>query len=424
MKYFGLLTGLLLFSCSVLAQPALSLEELYSLAMTHYPTARQSSLLKDRSDLEISVLQNGKLPKIDLNSQITYQSEVINFPVAPNSAAKSQNKDQYRASLDINQLIFNGGTIDANSDLKRAELQVAQQQVAVNLYQLKSRINQYYFSVLLLQEQQDLLNSKDQQLQSRIKEVKTGIRYGAVLPASEDVLEAERLNIRQQLSQLKFEREKAINNLSSLVNKVIPADVKLSRPQPPLPAAGAFERPEVRLFDLRKTEVEFSKTAIAKSARPRLYSFAQAGFGNPGLNILDNSFHDFYIIGLKATWNVFDWGNLRAKQKALSLTQDIIETEKATFRLNNNTQLKDAEEEIAKLQELLKADREIILLREKVLKSTASQLKNGVITSSQFLTEFNHLYESKVNRQLHELQADLARANYNVLKGEPQKTSR
>jgi hypothetical protein len=54
------------------------------------------------------------------------------------------------------------------------------------------RINQLYFSTFLLQERHAILMTK-QELESKIKEVKSGIKFGAILPRSE-VLEAEKLN--------------------------------------------------------------------------------------------------------------------------------------------------------------------------------------------------------------------------------------
>ncbi|MCJ7756570.1 MAG: TolC family protein, partial [Gillisia sp.] len=251
MKNFGIII-LLLLSFSVKAQQILTLEECYSLVNENYPLARQTDLLKNKTDLEISVLEKGKLPKVDLNAQATYQSDVIEFPFQlPNSTVEPLNKDQYRATLDVNQLIYNGGSIDAGSKLKMAELEAQKQMVAVNLYQLKNRINQSYFSVLLLQEQKNLLVLKQGQLQSQIDEVKAGVKFGAILPASENVLEAENLKVSQQLFQVNFDRKKAINNLSALINNEISQDVILSKPEFPFLFTGNFSRPELQYFDLQ-----------------------------------------------------------------------------------------------------------------------------------------------------------------------------
>ena len=151
------------------AQQTLTLQECYLLAEKNYPLAKQTVLLEEKTQSEIAILEKGKLPKLDFNAQATYQSDVIEFPFQiPNSTVEPPNKDQYRTTLDANQLIYNGGNIAANTKLKTAELAAQQQQVAVNLYTLKNRINQNYFSVLLFQEQEKLLLSTMEVLDARL----------------------------------------------------------------------------------------------------------------------------------------------------------------------------------------------------------------------------------------------------------------
>ena len=92
MKNLSIIIFFLLISSAAKAQETLSLEECYSLASSSYPIARQTGLLQNRSDLEIVVAEKGRLPRVDLNAQASYQSEVIEFPL-PNSAIAPLNKD-------------------------------------------------------------------------------------------------------------------------------------------------------------------------------------------------------------------------------------------------------------------------------------------------------------------------------------------
>ncbi|MCG2419123.1 TolC family protein [Aequorivita sp. F47161] len=400
------------------AQRVLTLDECYSLAEKNYPLAKQTALLEEKTQTEIKILEKEKLPKLDLNAQATYQSDVIEFPLQiPNSTVEPPNKDQYRATIDANQLIYNGGKIAANTRLKTAELATQQQQVAVNLYTLKSRINQNYFSVLLFQEQAKLLLSKMEELDARLKEVNTGVKYGAVLPASEQVLKAEQLKLEQQISQVNFDRKKALNNLASLLSQNLDTATTLTNPDILVAPEIESQRPELELFDLQETQLETSKEVISKSNFPKLLGFAQAGYGNPGLNMLDNSFQDFYLVGVKLNWNIFDWGKTKEKKQAVDISKEIVTSEKETFLLNNQMQQEEAENDIDKYEEMLQKDAEIIALREMVLQATTSQLQHGVITSSEYITELNNLYEAKIDEQLHKIQLSLSKANYKVIKG-------
>lgn len=399
------------------AQQKITLEDCYTLANKNYPLTQQANWLQQKNALETEALQKGKLPKIDLNAQATYQSEVTQIPVAmPN--VTPLDKDQYRATLDINQLLYNGGLIDANTKIKEAQTKTQQQQVAVNLYQLKAKINQLYFSALLLQEQKVLLASKQEELFSKIKEVKTGVQFGAILPASEKVLEAENLKIKQQLTEIQFNKKRILENLATLTVSPIEENILLANPNNSVDFTTPTNRPELQLFDFQNEQIELSKTIISKNQLPKVNAFAQAGYGNPGLNMLDNSFQPFYMMGVKANWNVFDWNKAKTDKEALSISKNIVQTEKETFLLQTQMQIQEMENEIQKLEAMMATDTEIITLRESVLQASAAQMKNGVITSSEYVTELTRLYEAKTNLKTHQLQLGLAKANYRVIKGQ------
>lgn len=415
-KRIGLI--ILLIPAFLFAQQQLTLEDSYILAIENHPIKAQNDWLKEKSDEEISILEFGKLPKLDLNAQAIYQSEVIHFPGdLPNMSIEYPNKDQYRASLDATQMIYNGNNIKAQKKLKEAELQTNHQKVEVNLYDLKYRVNQYYFNVLLLQEQNQLLSLKREQIEERLKEVKASVNYGATLESSEKVLEAELLKLEQDQTQVQADHKKALNQLSMLLHIELQDDLVLETPNLIISNSKENKHPELKLFELQESQLEASKGVVSKEILPALSGFAQVGYGNPGLNMLDNSFQDFYRIGVKLNWNVFDWGQNRKKKRIIEYNKKLISTERENFLLNNNIKENEAYGDINKFQNLLEKDDRIINLREEVLEVSSSQLSNGVIRPSEYITELNDLFEAKIDKKLHEIQLNLAKANYQVIVG-------
>ena len=398
------------------AQQIITIENCYALAIKNYPLAKQTELLAQKSAFETASLHTAKLPKIDLNAQTTYQSDVTGLPI-PLPNVTPLNKDQYRATLDVNQLIYNGGLIDSNVKLKEIQTQTQQQQLAVNLYSIKTRINQLYFSILLAQERQLILTSKQEQLLSKIKEVKSGVKFGVLLPTSEHVLEAENLKIKQQLRENELDKIRLLSNLSGLIFTPLDDKTILEKPVVSVSKDATILRPEIQLFDLQNQQIVSSKEIATKNKLPKINAFGTAGYGNPGLNMLNNSFQTFYMVGLKANWNVWDWDKTKKDNASLSVSESIIATEKETFLLNTHLQLQEIQIEIDKLNEAIQTDQEITNLRESVAKSSDAQLKNGVITSSDYLVEFSNLYESKINQKTHQIQLALAKANYQLIKG-------
>ena len=400
------------------AQQQLSLKESYNYALKNNPLRNQADWLKEKSDAEISILEKGKLPKLDVNAQATYQSDVVHFPGSiPNMSIVPPNKDQYRATVDVSQLIYKGGAIQAQTKLKEAELQTLQQQVEVGLYGLKYQVNQYYFNVLLKQEQAKLLELKKQQLQERLNEVKAAVKYGAALTSSEKILEAELLKLSQEQTQVDADRKKALEQLSQLLHLDVTKDLVLENPNLTVYKNEENLRPELKLFALQENQLTVSEAAIAKEVFPIVSGFAQAGYGNPGLNMLDNSFQDFYIVGIRLNWNIFDWGQNKQKKNIIRYNKEIVSTERENFLLQTVINEQAAYNDIIKYEGLLQKDDEIINLREEVLTSVTSQLKNGTIRSSEYIIELNNLFEAKIDKQLHEIQLSLSKANYNVIVG-------
>lgn len=408
---------MLLIAIPITAQQAITLEECYSLVKVNYPLAKQNDFLNSQNKLDKEVILNKKLPTFDVAAQATYQSDVIEIAI-PNVNVNPLNKDQYRATLLVNQLIYNGGATKASLLEKSSELKTKQKQIEVSLYQLKLRVNQLYFSVLLSQESNLLLNAKENQLVAKLKEVQSGVKYGELLPASDKILEAELLKVKQQIQEVKSNKITLKETLFSLISTSLDSSVNLKNPLVETHWDTYVTRPELELFQFKKEEIESSETLLSKKNAPKLNGFAQGGYGNPGLNMLDNSFQPFYTVGVKLNWNVFDWNSNKKQRESLTINKDIIDIEEAVFKLNTNIELNKQRKEIEKTVAFIDSDLEIIKLRKEVLQIANSQLKNGVITSSAYITELTNLYEDENTLVRHNIQLQLAKANYNVIKGQ------
>ena len=409
---------LFLFSITIFSQEKLNLEECYTLVNKNYPLAKKQDLLTKQNELDLAVIKTEKLPTLDFSAQETYQSDVIKLPIAiPGVTIESPNKDQYKATVSVSQLIYSRGLINANLEAKSAHLKTQQKQVEVNLYQLKEQVNQLYFSILLLQEKKVLLVAKKTQLETTLKEVKAGVKYGMLLPASDSVLEAELLKIAQQFTEIDLNKISLVETFSILIGRPISTKIHLENPIISNNLETELRRPELDLFQLQKTQIEASEQLLAKKNSPKLMGFATGGYGNPGLNMLDNSFQSYYITGLKINWNIFDWNANKTARKSLKINKEITDNQQEVFTLNTNIELNQQLTEINKISSFIASDKTIVELRKQILKSAKSQLKNGVITSSAYITELTNLFEAENNLNTHKIQLLLAKANFKTTKG-------
>jgi hypothetical protein len=68
-----------------------------------------------------------------------------------NVTVNPANKDQYKATLDFNQLLYNGGLIDANTKIKEAQTKTAAT-ARSEFISTENENKSAVFSILLLQE--------------------------------------------------------------------------------------------------------------------------------------------------------------------------------------------------------------------------------------------------------------------------------
>ncbi len=413
----NLLLGLLVIAQHLgFAQEEMSLDECYVLLENNYPLAKQQNLLKAQNELDLYVVNTQRLPQLNLEAQATYQSDVVSIPI-PNTGIEAINNDQYKATFTVNQLIYGAGIVKASSQSVRAGFKSQQKQLEVNIYQLKQEINQLYFSILLVQEKIKLFESKQRALETKWVEAKSAVENGAVIPGSQKLIELELLKLKQRQIQLKENKSKETATLCTLLGIKTNKYLKLKKPILSSRIDSTLSRPELELFQLKQNQVESTERLISKSTKPKLAAFATGGYGNPGLNFLDNSFQPYYILGVKLKWTVFDWNSNKKTRESLLMKKEIIENEKETFELQTRIKLEGQISEIEKFTAFIQSDKDIIKLREELVKTYESQYKNGLITLGTVLGELTNLYEDKSNLRTHEIELLLFQANYNITKG-------
>lgn len=412
MKNIVLLIAIL-FASNLFGQAVLSLDDCYNLLDKNYPLAQQKALLEKQNKIDLEVINKAYLPQFEVSVKATYQSDVTAVPIhIPGVNIPIPNKDQYRATLTANQLIYQGGLIETQTKAKILESEIKQSAVTISLYNLKQKVNLLYFSTLLQDEKKALILDKQKQLDSRLGEANSAVKNGVALASTSALLEAESLNVTQQLFEIKSTKSALLQTLSKLIGTTILPETIFEHPQISYQESDTLNRPELTYFNLQKKQISEQSNLLEKINYPRISAFAQGGYGNPGLNVFDTNFAGFYMVGVQLNWTVFDWQKNKKQRESLQINQQLIDTQQSTFKLNTNLETLNQLAEINTLTLLLKTNNQIISLREQVLKTAESQLKNGVITSSDYLTELTRLYEAKTNLKTNQIQLSWATINY------------
>src|SRR5690606_1757805 len=117
MRFAILIMLLLSATDDVVSQDKLTLERCYQLAEENYPMVRQRDLIAATRSYSVANVMTGKLPRISIGAQATYQSEVTQIPVEM-PGIEPLAKDQYRVFGEVTQTVFDGGTTAARKQLE------------------------------------------------------------------------------------------------------------------------------------------------------------------------------------------------------------------------------------------------------------------------------------------------------------------
>ena len=398
---------------------SLNLQKAYELALQNYPLIKQRDLIKQSKDITVDNLSKGFLPQINLSGQASYQSAVtgVNIPI-PGISFALVNKDQYKFLADINQLIYDGGIIKEQKKFQQLNQEAEQQKVEVELYKLKERINQLFLGVLFLDEQLKQVDLIKADLNAGAKKVEAQVNNGVAFKSNLNVLKAEMLKADQRAIELKATRKGLTDVLGLFINQSLQENIQLEKPVvESVVVISEIQRPELKLFSTQERLIGGQLKLIDSRNKPKASMFMQGGYGKPGLNLLKNEFAFFYSTGLRLNWN---FGGLYTKQnekKLVEINQQSVNVQKDVFLLNTNTQLKQQQSEIEKLQQLIATDKEIIDLRIKVKDAAKAQLENGVITANDYLREVNAEDQSRQSLITHQVQLLQAKINYQTISG-------
>lgn len=386
----------------------------YKRALATYPLTRQAELYNRIHELQINTLKAGNLPQVTLNGQASYQSDVTELPIhLPNISIPTMDPDMYKATLDFSQVIYSGGSFERQTEVEDINLKLNQQNLETELYKLKERINQYFISILLLEEGNKLNNLLRDDLSAKLSRLESGVRNGTTLQSNADIIRAEIIKTDQRLIESRFNREAAIKMLSELISDTLSVNSVFELPDP-VANTSLFSnnRPEYQIFNMQLSRFDIQKKLVDTRLRPKIAGFATLGYGRPGLNALLNEFDSYYIFGARLTWNIWNWNQTRNDRNVLDLQAGITQTQKETFDKNVSVTVQQYIADINKFEQLIKADLQIISLRESITKSASSQLDNGVITSTDYLQEFNAEMQARLNLATHKVQLKQARINY------------
>lgn len=413
LKTIGMLVGAVAVALPAYAQ--LTLDECQQRARNNYPLLKQYDLIRHTAHYTLRNINKGYLPQLSLSGQATYQSDVARLPAALGSMLEGASyhyqgmkQDQYKVALDLNQVIWDGGNMEARKKVSRLDEQVQTAQTDTEMYALRQRVNDLFFGLLLIEEKMRLNEELQHLLQDNCRKLESRLTHGTALKGDVEVMQAEYLKARQEMTGLTAMKKSYRQMLAIFIHQEESTLAALQKPESTLPATYTNQRPELALYQAQMLHTDAQEKLLNASVRPRFSLFAQGYYGYPGLDMFSDMFdHQWSLngmVGVRLTWDISQLYTHRNERRKLQLARRQIETAQETFLFNNLLQSTQENEAIAQYRQMMREDEEIIGLRTSVRQAAESKLEHGVIDVNDLLQEITRENEARINRSTHEVE--------------------
>ena len=403
-----------LFHYFIAPTGAQTLEECQQAAERNYPLIRQYGLIEKTTELTVANIQKGWLPQVSASAQATYQSDVVAWPEEMRGMMgqmglnlEGLKKDQYRVGIDVQQTVFDGGAIKSQKEIARKQGEVQTAQNEVNLYQVRKRVNEMYFGLLLINEQIVLNKDLQELLAQNEKKLASMVKNGTAAESDYQNVKAERLKVVQQMTSLQAQRQALVRMLSTFCG----IEVKEIQPPPltpPLEGWGAVARPELKAIDAQLKLTDAQEKALDAALMPKLGVFAQGYYGYPGYNMFEDMMRRKFswngMVGARLTWNIGALYTRKNDKAKLNVQREAFNVQRENFLFNNNLEQIQQNENIERYKKLMADDEEIITLRSSIRKAAESKLSHGIIDVNDLVKEINNENAARVGQSMHEIQ--------------------
>ncbi|MDR0510260.1 MAG: TolC family protein [Rikenellaceae bacterium] len=394
-----------------------TIERCQELARSNYPNIRQRELIEQSRSYSLENVSRNWLPQLSLSARTTYQTQVTTIPIDKSFDGTLENfgvhiprfqKDQYQAAVQLNQLIWDGGQIRAARKGIEAEAEVQRQQYEVDAYALRSRVNELFFAVLLLEAQVDLNSVMRSELERCRRDMQTYMDNGVASRSDMELVDVELAGNDQTQIQLATAREAYMRMLMDFVGEPYDTAAQLVIPAPEAAPAvdHAFaDRPEMALLDASAARERIRLKSINARNMPQIGLFIQGVYGRPGPDLLKgDKFSKYAIGGVQLSWTFGGLYTRNNERRQIETGIRGVEMQRDILKFNLRQASIRQDSEVEQYRKLLEGDDEIVRLRESIRRATEARVEHGARSASDLMHDMNLEQAARIGRAVHKMQ--------------------
>lgn len=383
---FILFSLLLLTTVNIQAQ--ISLDSCQAKARRNYPLINQYGLIEQTEAFTVSNANKNFLPQLGVQ---VIGGVVDGFPAfeQPGSAGSSS-EWQLISVVQLTQAIWDGGVTKAKKEIARSNAEADKAEIEVALHQLRSRVDQLFFGVLLLDSQIEQTKLFISNLERQRQKIRLAVENGIAFKTDLDEITVSLLHAEERISELNYNKKAYLKVLSVMIGEELNDHTELIRPPLELlPSERVIGRPELSVYDQKRALIEAQTQLSRTTLYPKIGLLGFGTFLTPGIAFGVSEVDRILIGGLSVSWDISGLYRNSNNKKLGEIGKMSIENQEETFLFNTNLLLDQNQVELEKYQASIIKSQEILQIKQKIKKAYEVKYDNGVCTMNELLDKNN-----------------------------------
>ena len=388
-----------------LCQPVvgMSLEDCRRMAHDNYPSIRQYGLIEQSRDFTLANVAKGWLPRVSVSAGAYAFTDIVKGNEQTERMGLDMKNQMANASVTIRQNVYDGGQMAAQKGVASAQSDVQKRQLDVSVYAINERVDQLFFSILLLDEQlaQNALLQND--LLTSEQTVSSMMKGGVANQSDLDVILVEKLKADQQKTGLLETRKACLRMLGVFTGKDLADSTRLEKPVAATVSDSTWgvHRPELQYYASQNLLLDARRKELDARLRPMISLF---GLGMAHSKVSDRVNGGLLAGGVSVSWNIGAFYTRKNDIRKLEVQRALNDNLRETFLFNNRLQNEEADGTIASLRKQIAQDDEIVRLRESIKSKADRKVQLGTESVNELVRDINAVSMARAQKAQHEIQ--------------------
>lgn len=381
---------------------SLTLDRCLQMAKENYPAIRQYGILDRSLGYDLANAAKAWLPQVSVSAGGYGFTDIINGDSKASMMGIDMNNLVANASVTVKQTIYDGGKTALKRRMAEAESDVESRQLDVTMDDVCDRVEQIYFSILLLDEQLRQNATLQQDLSVSMKTVEDMMQGGVANQSDRDVLRVEQLKATQQHDQLAASRTAYLRMLGKFIDSPLTEEAQLAKPADIYNVSrDASRRPEMMLFASQEKMLDVQRKKLDADLRPTVGFMGMGAYHTKVSDLVNNG---MLLGGVSLSWNIGALYTRKNDMRKLDEQRQRISVQRETFLFNNTLQQEQTDGAVEALRRQLANDDEIVALRESIRLASGKKVEMGTMSVNDLVRDINAVAMARAQKAGHEVQ--------------------